>query len=305
MTAHVTPEDRAYHQQQAELARAAFIAGMTPTASASDWSEAIAEAQGFVNACLAATANLTDIASGLAVSASHIYVLRHLLAPPASQDRFALMCPGYQKSAENLGRAITPARAVAIADSFHTWRDRGLTSWLDDDRPPTPAERKLLMRAVSPLMASQRVNTIQRNRWADFQEQQIVELLLAKGWIRLPSASVANLTVLPARHFMRKTRFATKQRPQEVDIACGLGETVVLAMECKVTNDETNSIKRVNDVLKKAKAWQDHWGSFVRTAALLKGVVRYHDVERLLTSDVRVFWSHDLDRFEAWIDDPA
>ncbi len=101
---------------------------------------------------------------------------------------------------------------------------------------------------------------------------------------------------------MHKTRFATKTRPQEVDIACGLGKTVVLAMECKVTNDETNSVKRVNDVLKKASAWHAHWGSFVQTAALLQGVIALKDVERLLEADVHVFWSHDLTRFENWID---
>ena len=101
---------------------------------------------------------------------------------------------------------------------------------------------------------------------------------------------------------MHKTKFATKTRPQEVDIACGLGKTVVLAMECKVTNDETNSVKRINDILKKASAWHDHWGSFVQTAALLQGVIALKDVERLLEAKVYVFWSHDLARFEGWID---
>ncbi len=72
-------------------------------------------------------------------------------------------------------------------------------------------------------------------------------------------------------------------------------------MECKVTNDETNSVKRINDVLKKATAWDDHWGSFVRTAALLEGVVAPKDVQRLTDANVLVFWSHDLDAFRAWL----
>lgn len=72
-------------------------------------------------------------------------------------------------------------------------------------------------------------------------------------------------------------------------------------MECKVTNDETNSVKRINDVLKKAAAWQTHWGSFVRTAALLQGVIAFKDVERLLEGQVEVFWSHDLAAFENWL----
>ena len=133
------------------------------------------------------------------------------------------------------------------------------------------------------------------------QEGAVVSLLVARGWGRQSIALISELTDVKPQHFLHKTRFATKTRPQEVDIACGLPKTVVLAMECKVTNDETNSVKRVNDVLKKAAAWQDHWGSFVRTAALLQGVIAFKDVERLLDGNVEVFWSHDLPAFEAWL----
>ncbi len=101
---------------------------------------------------------------------------------------------------------------------------------------------------------------------------------------------------------MRKTRFATATTAhQEVDIACGLKHSYVLAMECKVTNDETNSVKRVNDVLKKATAWKAHWGSFVITAALLQGVIAAKDVQRLDDAGVQVFWSHNLDEFRIWL----
>jgi len=72
-------------------------------------------------------------------------------------------------------------------------------------------------------------------------------------------------------------------------------------MECKSTNDETNSVKRVNDVLKKATAWKDHWGSFVITAALLQGVIAPKDVQRLSDAGVLVFWSHDIAAFHAWL----
>ena len=90
---------------------------------------------------------------------------------------------------------------------------------------------------------------------------------------------------------------------QEVDIACGLRGTYVLAMECKVTNDETNSVKRINDVIKKAQAWKDHWGNFVITAALLQGVIAPKDIQRLTDNGIEVFWSHDLGTFERWLDE--
>ena len=101
---------------------------------------------------------------------------------------------------------------------------------------------------------------------------------------------------------MYKTRFASGDNEnQEVDVACGLGGTVVLAMECKVTNDETNSVKRINDVLKKASAWKEHWGKFIKSAALLQGVIKFGDVQRLLDAGIEVFWAHRLDDFDAWL----
>jgi len=105
---------------------------------------------------------------------------------------------------------------------------------------------------------------------------------------------------------MHKTRFATATtNAQEVDIACGLQGSIVAAIECKVTNDETNSVKRVNDVVKKATAWKNHYGSFVETVALLQGVIKASDVQRLTDEGVHVFWSHDLKAFSDWVEDRA
>ena len=76
-------------------------------------------------------------------------------------------------------------------------------------------------------------------------------------------------------------------------------------MECKVSNDETNSVKRVSEVLDKAKSWQKQWGGFIQTAALLQGVIAYKEVKRLLETDVEVFWSHDLQALADWLKDNA
>ncbi len=129
-----------------------------------------------------------------------------------------------------------------------------------------------------------------------------MELLERDGWIKLASKLIDTRAAVPPKHFMHKTRFATgTTAPQEVDIACGLRSTVVLALECKVTNDETNSVKRINDVIKKGTAWKEHWGNFVLTAALLQGVVAAKDVQRLTDANVSVFWSHELDNFRSWL----
>jgi len=152
------------------------------------------------------------------------------------------------------------------------------------------------------LTTSQSAATLRRTTLAAAQEKSVTDLLRSKGWTQQRVPFIGQSSQLAAREFMHKIRFATQTSPQEVDIACGLGRSVILAMECKVTNDATNSVKRVNDVLKKARAWQVHWGNFVKTAALLEGVIAFKDVQRLLDEDVQVFWSHRISDFADWLD---
>lgn len=278
-----------------------YLESRDPGASAAAWREALSLAREKVSAALRDSNLLFEIPAALEKAGEHMCVFRAILAPPMSQDQFSLLCPAWKKSSEKQGRRLTPAVAQKVGLILEAWRDKSLTGWLQRQRRPTRPELRRVLTAVAPILARQTVETLIRNQLASKQEGEVIRRLAASGWVRVPSTPVARHAALPSRHFMHKTRFATTTRPQEVDIACGLSDTVVLAMECKVTNDQTNSVKRVNDVLKKAAAWQRHWGSFVKTAALLQGVISHRDVMRLVSSDVHVFWSHDLSRFERWL----
>jgi len=292
-----------YHHTQAAHARNIYIDGLVSGQANNDWRTAHRVARRQVIAALRATNCLREIPKGLGESGSHLTALRHLMAPPISQDQFALLCAEYRKQAENNGRSIHATAAEAISATFLSGRDRVLTRWLNDNRQPTLTQIKNLLRGVVPLLSVQTTATVRRGRMSIEQENAVVAMLTNRGWTKQSTGLISNLTDVQPQHFLHKTRFATKTRPQEVDIACGLPGTVFLAMECKVTNDQTNSVKRINDVLKKATAWQAHWGSFVRTAALLQGVIAVKEVERLLEANVEVFWSHDLTAFEEWLAD--
>ena len=292
---------RDYHREQAARAKQIYVEGLTSAQAGQDWRNAHVAARRQVIAALRATDCLRDIPTGLIESGRHLMVLRHLMAPPISQDQFALLCTDYPKRAEVTGKGISATAAAAVTAAFLAGRDRALTHWLDGSYEPRPTQIRNLLRGVTPLLSVQNTATVRRGRMSMEQEAAIVTLLSARGWEQQSSGLISQLTDVKPLHFLHKAKFATKTRPQEVDIACGLTGTVVLAMECKVTNDETNSVKRINDVLKKAAAWQDHWGSFVRTAALLQGVIAFKDVERLVEGQVEVFWSHDLIAFEAWL----
>lgn len=291
------------HVANVQRARELYRDNLGPDQASADWHAAKRHARHLVAATLRASDYLHDIGKALAESAGHTLVLRQLLAPPMSQDQFALVAKGWSKGAENSGRPMAKATADIIAQVVAERIDRGLAGWVATGRRPHRAEIVVLIHVASTLMATLTVATARRLRLA-FEQEYAVELLLeAKGWTRLPSKLIDTRAAVPPGSFMRKTRFATDTTaPQEVDIACGLQRSYVLAMECKVTNDETNSVKRVNDVLKKAAAWKAHWGSFVMTAALLQGVVAAKDVQRLTDAGVHVFWSHDLAAFERWLD---
>lgn len=290
------------HDVDVARAREQYLESKTPVVQAQAWRIALADACRSIIRAIAASNALLSVGDAIKADGQHMLVFRHLFAPPISQDQFKLICPTWSKSSEAEGKRVSPAVASVIAELFDSWRDRALTPWLDENRSPSAEELRRLADSIAPLIANQKIGTLERNRLSAIQEGAVVNLLLGKGWIKVPSRLIDTRALLEPMQFMQKTRFATRSRPQEVDIACGLRETYVLAMECKVTNDETNSVKRINDILKKASQWRDHWGSFVKSAALLQGVVAAKDVERLDTAGVLVFWSHNLASFEAWLD---
>lgn len=291
------------HVKNAETAKAMFIASKNPRSGATDWHYALRRARSIVAAALRASDYLRDVRMSLMENGGHMRVYRHFMAPPMSQDQFKLVCEQWTKGSENNNRPITSNVAGEVAAAFLKWRDPGIGRWLERGLEPSRQEVREVLLKIAPLIANQDLATMKRNQLANKQEKEVVDLLTAKGWKKLPSKLIDERAAVPTRHFMHKTRFATSTTAsQEVDIACGLAGTYVTAMECKVTNDETNSVKRVNDIIKKAKAWQEHWGNFVVTAALLQGVVAAKDVQRLSDNNILVFWSHDLESFGEWVD---
>ena len=283
-------------------AKALYLDNLRPEEVLADWNFAVRSARRAVAAALRDSGFLRDIAGALKRNCGHSLAFRHLMAPPVSQDQFKLLCPQWSKSAENKSRPATPESATAAERVIQARLNKTLIRWSAGRRPPNMLHVRPVLTAIPILIAQQKVATARRNRLAFEQEYAVMELLERDGWIKLASKLIDTRAAVPPKHFMHKTRFATgTTAPQEVDIACGLRSTVVLALECKVTNDETNSVKRINDVIKKGTAWKEHWGNFVLTAALLQGVVAAKDVQRLTDANVSVFWSHELDNFRSWL----
>lgn len=286
----------------AEIARQLYLDNTNPEAEAEDWHSVVSQVRRSVNAALMASDNLRDISQALEESGAHMLVFRHLLAPPKSQDQFKLLCPSWSKASENKGTPVSTSIASTIASTVAVWIDSSIAPWVATGTSPSEVERALVVERVVSFIAPKKIDTAKRSRLSTEQERAVVNLLMQLGWKQLPSRLIDTRAAVDPKCFMNRTRFATATTSaQEVDLACGLRGSYVAAMECKVTNDTTNSVKRINDILKKSTAWKSHWGSFVKTAALLQGVIRAEDVQRLTDDGVHVFWSHNLSEFKEWI----
>lgn len=298
----VSAQDEAYHRAQCIHAAKLYVQGLDPYQSALDWEDAKVKAAARVAATLNITNKLRDVAAALTQSSSDIFILRALFAPPISQDQLGLLCPQYSKAREKSGAGLSAANAQAVAAVFNIWRDKRLTAWLDSGSDPTTRELEHLTTHLTPLMSDQYVKTAQRTRLSAAQESAMIGFLLTRQWTQAGRRPLLTPSDLPPKHFMHKALCrTTAQSPGEVDIAMGVSNQLILAMECKVTNDPTNSVKRTDDVLKKHNAWKPAWGTLIETAALMQGVITYKSIEKLLERGIHVFWSHDLAPFEEWL----
>ena len=280
---------------QCQEAKRLYQHSLDPEILRESWHEAVDQSLEDLRELLGASENLTDLEAALRVSGKHVRALRHLLAPPLSQDQFKLACPEWPKSSEKNGVPLRHDKAVAVAGKIGEWIEPRFARAIEQGE-----EIDLLGAAY--LMARQEYETVRRNKLAARQESDACTILESLGFQRAEAKLIDEPGAVDERSYQLTTRFATADgSSHEVDIAAGLQKRIILAIECKVSNDATNSIKRTNDIMKKSEAWKCQWGRFVTTGAILQGVFKETEIRRMLDADIIVFWSHALDEFKSWV----
>jgi len=286
-------------EERCAEAKELYQTTLDPTVLQPAWLEAVDHSVSELRSLIGASENLTNIAAALRQSGSHMRALRHLLAPPLSQDQFKLACPEWTKSTEKSGIAIKAEAAELIAGRVREWLEPAHLSAIADGK-------SFDLLGAAYLMARQEYETKKRIKLARRQEEEICAVLDELGFSKGESRFVNEPGSLEKNEYLLATKFATADNSaHEVDVAVGLPGKMILAIECKVSNDATNSIKRTNDVIKKSEAWRRQWGNFVITGALIQGVFKPTEIVRMEGSDIVVFWSHALDEFRSWIKDRA
>ena len=228
--------------------------------------------------------------------------LRYLLAPPISEDDLdTLLDAKLSAKALNADAALAERFAALLRAGIDAKR----FPWLSSGAKPAASAVKAAELATTVAAAIQRVQTKRRSDEKDQLEGAIEHQLSSKlkmQRIPVPRESITNEnfrdTAPNAGQFMRGATLGGDNG----DFVIGLWNNRLLALECKSSNSEINSRKRLNkEVVKNAGAWVTAFGSMVIPGAALRGVFKPEYVRDAQAAKVALFWGHRLGDLLAFI----
>jgi XamI restriction endonuclease len=225
--------------------------------------------------------------------------VRYLAGPPISDDDLQIIAdvdsiaPGVlQKDPEALRKVFGVIERVMDPHRF---------PWMEAGTAPTAQQKEAALLASSVLLAAQRIATERRMEGKDGQETRVKDYLRTIGFTEVPAATINTIVKGPQdMQFCAECQLGERK----ADVVVRLNDTRLMALECKVSNSSTNSVKRLNnDAAVKAEYWLKIFGtSQVVPAAVLSGVFKVMNLEQAQERGLALFWSHDLDKLGAFIE---
>lgn len=225
--------------------------------------------------------------------------LRYLAGPPISDDDLRVIAdvesisPGVlQKNPEALRKVFSVIERVLDPHRF---------PWMVAGKPPNARQRESALLASSVLLAAQRIATERRNEGKVNQESQVKDYLREQGFIEAPTVHITTIVKGPQpMQFCAECQLGARK----ADVVVRLHDTRLMAIECKVSNSSTNSVKRLNnDAAVKSEYWLKWFGtSQVVPTAVLSGVFKVLNLEQAQERGLALFWAHDLGKLGAFIE---
>lgn len=224
--------------------------------------------------------------------------LRYLAGPPISDDDLHVIAdvdsiaPGVlKKNPEALRKVFAVIERVIDPHRF---------PWIEVGTAPTEQQREAALLASSVLLAAQRIATERRNEGKEHQEAKVKDYLLSQGFTEVPAVAINTIVKGPqAMQFCAECLLGERK----ADVVVRLHDTRLMAIECKVSNSATNSVKRLNnDAAVKAEYWIKQFGTAqVVPTAMLSGVFKVMNLEQAQRRGLSLFWSHQLGALGAFI----
>jgi hypothetical protein len=281
-------------QAELEAARLAAIADFVEERSKEGiepYRSACAESLGLIERLLAATDDLRELATGVALAAEPdlLRIARFLTSPPTSAADLNTLAGAKVAGRTHLDidsamRAAGVLRSVLDPERF-PWTERG------SFRPPTPEERRTAMRWTAGLSAVQTIHTARRSGQSGRQQNAVAQLLIELGFERVRPRQISVVGEIGRGQFMPESVVVGSK----CDVPIGLRDGRLLLIECKVSNSEINSVKRLNrETENKKDTWSHAFGERAITAAVLSGVFRVQNLRDAQANGIAIFWERDL-----------
>jgi hypothetical protein len=297
------PQEWTMSELVTDSAKAAAIFREERLVVSDAWGAHYTAARAKFDALFAQLANL-DRSALSAENLSEVYrnglgeALRYLAGPPISDDDLQViadvdsLAPGVlRRKPEELLKVFAVIEQVLDGHRF---------PWVQAGTAPTPAQVEAALLASSVLLAAQRIATERRNTGKDAQEGRVKDYLRELGYSEVPALLIPTVMKGPqAGQFCAECLLGERK----ADVVVRLPDSRLMAIECKVSNSQTNSIKRLNnDAAVKAEYWLKKFGSEnVVPAAALAGVFKVLSLDQAQRRGLSLFWTHDLDKLGAFI----
>lgn len=225
--------------------------------------------------------------------------IRYLAGPPISDDDLKVLADVDSISPNVLAKNNDELRKVF--EVISTVIDPHRFPWIANSSAPTGPQREAALLASSVLLAAQRIATERRHDGKTTQESKVKDYLKSLGFTEVPPFTITTIVKGPGpMQFCAECQLGERK----ADVVVRLHDTRLLAIECKVSNSATNSVKRLNnDAAVKAEYWLKQFGTAqVVPAAALAGVYKVLNLEQAQNRGLALFWSHDLDALGAFIE---
>lgn len=225
-------------------------------------------------------------------------VFRYPSGPPVSLDDLKVLVQAKSLAATRL--KADPKLMDRLVGFMQDWHDRRRFPWVLGERAPEEHERNAAVLATAALLAMRRTETLRRTQGSQLQEQLVASQLRRSRFEQVPTGKVPTLSKAPKPgQFCRESMLGTRK----ADFIIGLWDGRTMALECKVSNSATNSIKRLNnDAAVKATTWRSDFGTVqVVTAAVLDGVYALRNLIDAQDRGLTIFWAHDLNSMFDWM----
>ena len=259
------------------------------------------EYQAVVEEVLEQTEDLTELrprANDLLNDSRKFEVLRYLSGPPVSEDDLKVLIQAKSLAASRF--KSDPELVDRLIEFIQDCADRRRFPWMKESWHPEVNDRKAAILATSALLATRRLETQRRNQGKTQQEDLVAERLLER-FEKVEPRTVKTLANAPnPGEFCRESMFGSRK----ADFLIGLPDARIMALECKVSNSATNSIKRLNnDAAVKAVTWREEFGlNQVVPAAVLSGVYKLRNLIHAQNMGLALFWAHDMSAMMQWIE---